>query len=81
MLKSRIIKPFPPEKDGIAIYSDNLLSGFGKNRKHIVTIGRKGSRANYIIDFKSFSLKKRVRKNNNKRKIKFSAYTVCSYIF
>ncbi len=58
MLKIGLLSPFLPEKDGIAIYSDNLLKGLGEDRKHIVAIGRRGSEADYIINFKSFSLKK-----------------------
>ncbi|MBU0628878.1 MAG: glycosyltransferase family 4 protein [Nanoarchaeota archaeon] len=57
-MKIGLLSPFLPEKDGIAIYSNNILIGLGGKRKDIVTIGRKGSKADYIIDFRSFSLKK-----------------------
>lgn len=57
MLKVGLLSPFLPERDGIAIYSDNILRGLGKDSKKIVKIGRKRSKADYIIDFKSFSLK------------------------
>jgi len=58
MLKVGLLSPFLPERDGIAIYSDNILRGLGKNKKNIIKIGRKGSNADYIVNFKSFSLKK-----------------------
>jgi len=62
-----LLSPFLPEKDGIAIYSDNLLRGLGKERKNIVTIGRRGSKADHIIDFRSFSLKKDMERIIKKR--------------
>jgi hypothetical protein len=69
MLKIGLVSPFLPEKDGIAIYSDNLLKGMEKNKKHIITIGRKGSKSDYITDFKSFSLKKDLKKIIKKEKL------------
>jgi glycosyltransferase involved in cell wall biosynthesis len=69
MLKIGLLSPFPPEKDGIAIYSDNILRGLNKNRKNIVTIGRKGSKSKHIINFKSFSLKKDLEKIIKKEKL------------
>ncbi len=68
-LKIGLLSPFLPEKDGIAIYSDNLLRGLSKNRKNIVAIGRKGSKADYTINFKSFSLKKELEKIIKKEKL------------
>lgn len=69
MLKIGLLSPFPPEKDGIAVYSDNLLIGLGKNRKHIITIGRKGSKADYIINFKALYLKKELEKIIKKERL------------
>ena len=57
-IKIGLLSPFLPEKDGIAIYSDNILRGLGKYREFIVTIGRQGSKADCIVDFKSISLRK-----------------------
>ncbi len=62
MLKIGLLSPFLPEKDGIAIYSNNILRGLGKGNKHIIKIGRKGSDADYIVNFCSFSLKKKLEK-------------------
>lgn len=62
MLKIGLVSPFLPEKDGIAIYSNNLINSLGKNRKEVITIGRKESKAEHIIDFKSFSFKKDLEK-------------------
>jgi len=61
-MKIGLLSPFLPEKDGIAIYSDNILMGLGKDKKHIITIGRKGSKADYIVNFRPFSLKKELKK-------------------
>jgi glycosyltransferase involved in cell wall biosynthesis len=69
MLKIGLVSPTLPERDGIAIYSDNLLRGLGKKRKDIITIGRKRSKADYIIDFKSFFLKKELEKIIKKEKL------------
>jgi len=69
MLKIGLVSPFLPENDGIAIYSDDLLKGLDKNKKHIVTIGRKNSKADYIIDFKSFSLKNNLERIIQKEKL------------
>ena len=60
-MKIGLLSPFLPEKDGIAIYSNNILKGLGKNKKYIITIGRKGSNADYIVNFKSFSLKNKLK--------------------
>jgi len=79
MLKIGLLSPFPPEKDGIAIYSDNIIRGL-KDKKQIIKIGRKGSKADYIVDFKSFSLKKKFRRNHQKRKTKHNPYTICCNI-
>ncbi len=69
MLKIGILSPFPPEKDGIAIYSDNILRGLKENKKHIVTIGRKASNSDYRINFKSFRLKRDLKKIIKKEKL------------
>lgn len=68
-LKIGLVSPFLPEKDGIAIYSNNLLKELDKDRKCVITIGRKGSNADYIIDFKSFSLKKELEKIAKREKL------------
>ncbi len=67
--KIGLISPFLPEKDGIAIYSDNILAELGKNKKEIITIGRKGSEANYLLDFKSFQLKNNLKKIIKKERL------------
>jgi len=69
MLKIGLVSPFLPEKDGIAIYSDNILNGLNSKKKNIVTIGRKGSQADYLINFKSFSLKKNLEKIIKREKL------------
>lgn len=69
MLKIGLLSPFLPENDGIAIYSNNILKGLEKNRESIVTIGRKGSKADYTVNFKSFSLKKRLKEIIKKEKL------------
>ncbi len=67
--KIGLLSPFLPEKDGIAIYSDNLLNGLGKNKNEVVTIGRRGSKADYSLDFKSFQLKNSLKKIIKKEKL------------
>jgi len=64
-----LVSRFLPEKDGIAIYSDNLLRGLDKNKRYVVTIGRKGSKADYTVNFKSSSLKKELEKIIKKEKL------------
>ncbi len=53
-----VLSAFPPLKCGIALYSDNLVKNMNKIKA--VTIGSKGSGADYVVDFKSFSLKGRL---------------------
>lgn len=69
MLKIGMVSPFLPENDGIAIYSNNILVGLGKNRKNIITIGRQGSKADYIVDFKSFYLKNKLERIIQKERL------------
>lgn len=69
MLKIGLVSPFPQEKDGIAIYSDNLLKGLNEKRSHIITIGMKGNKADYTIEFKSFFLKKKLEKIIKKERL------------
>jgi glycosyltransferase involved in cell wall biosynthesis len=69
MLKIGLISPYIPEKDGIAIYSDNLLNGLSKKRRQLITIGMKGNKTDYTVDFKSFSLKKELEKIIKKEKL------------
>jgi glycosyltransferase involved in cell wall biosynthesis len=64
-----LLSPFPPEKDGIAIYSDNLIRGFGKKSRQIVKIGRSKSKAPYHMDFASLSLKAKLKKIIRKEKL------------
>ena len=64
MLKIGLVSPFLPEKDGIAIYSDNLIKG----TKNIVKIGRTVG-ADYLIDFKSSKLKEQLEKIIMKEKL------------
>ncbi len=69
MLKVGLLSPFPPEKDGIAIYSDNIMRGLGKKSKYILKIGRKGSNADFTLSFKSFSLKNALKRIIKKEKL------------
>ncbi len=55
-MKIAMLSPFLPDKCGIAIYSDNLLSEL-KKQAEIVKIGNYESSADYKLDFKSFWLK------------------------
>ncbi|MEA2036094.1 MAG: glycosyltransferase [Nanoarchaeota archaeon] len=64
-----LVSPFPPEKDGIAIYSDNILRGLGKGKREIVCIGRKGSKVDYIVNFRSLFLKEELEKIIIKEKL------------
>ena len=64
-----LLSPFLPEKDGIAIYSDNILAGLDKNKRFIVTIGRKGDKTNHIVKFRSFFLKEELEKIIKKEKL------------
>ncbi|MBD3164438.1 glycosyltransferase [Candidatus Woesearchaeota archaeon] len=69
MKKIGLVSPFPPKKDGIAIYSDNLYQSLKKNEYEIVTIGNRGSNADYNVDFKSFNLQKDIYNIIKKEKI------------
>ncbi len=53
---------FLPEKDGIAIYSNNLLDALNKNKANIETIGTMEAKADFNLDFSSSSLKKKLAK-------------------
>ena len=60
-----VISTFPPEKCGIAIYTDNLLSEMNKSGDKsikIIRIGTEESDADYKLDLKSFDLKKNLKK-------------------
>jgi glycosyltransferase involved in cell wall biosynthesis len=69
MLKIGLLSPFLPEKDGLAIYADNLLRNLGKRKKQVTTIGRKGSKADYIVNFRSLTLKKDLERIIKKEKL------------
>ncbi len=45
------------EKDGIAIYSDNLVEALRKEGCEIITIGGKNSKSDYKVDLQSIRLK------------------------
>jgi len=57
------------EKDGIAIYSDSLVSALRKKGTEVVTIGSKSSEADYMTDLKSFSLRRNLEKIIRKEKL------------
>lgn len=59
-LKIGLVSPFPPKRDGIAIYSNNLFQNF-KRRIEVVRIGDSGSNAEYKVDFTSFLLRKQLK--------------------
>jgi glycosyltransferase involved in cell wall biosynthesis len=56
-MKIGFMSKFLPEKDGIAIYSENLLKELRKLGLDIVKIGTKGSKADYKLDFSSLNLR------------------------
>lgn len=56
-MKIGMLSTFIPEKDGIAVYIEGLV----KRIPGIIRIGRKGASADYIIDFQSFELKKKLK--------------------
>lgn len=66
-MKIAFVSPLPPDKCGIAVYSNNLLKEL-KGNADIVTIGNKISDADYRIDFGSLSLKKEIEKIVEKEK-------------
>ncbi len=67
-MKVALVSPLPPDKCGIAIYSNNLLKEL-KNSIEIVTVGNKESDAEYKIDFASLSLGKEIGRIVDKHKI------------
>jgi glycosyltransferase involved in cell wall biosynthesis len=68
-MKVLMLSPFPPDKCGIAIYSNNLLKELNKKIR-IIKIGNYDSEAKYRINFKSFSLKRKISEIINKEKAK-----------
>ena len=66
MVNVGLVSPFLPEKDGIALYSADLLKGMGEK---VVTIGRAGGKADYTVDFGSFSLKKQLARIVSREKL------------
>lgn len=57
------------EKDGIAIYSDSLVSALRKKGMEVITIGAKSSEADYRTDLKSFSLRRSLERIIRKEKL------------
>lgn len=57
------------EKDGIAIYSDSLVSALRKKGAKVITIGAKSSEADYRTDLKSFSLRRNLERIIRKEKL------------
>jgi len=56
-----LLSPFPPEKDGIALYSQGLLSALQEHGVRVTSIGRKQSEADYHLDFRSLLLAKSIK--------------------
>ncbi|MBI2143980.1 glycosyltransferase [Candidatus Woesearchaeota archaeon] len=66
-MKIGMVSKYPPEEDGIAIYAENLCRELENAGVEVIRIGDKESAtANYKADFKSFSLKSRLRQITEK---------------
>jgi glycosyltransferase involved in cell wall biosynthesis len=70
IMKIGLLSTFPPEKCGVAIYTNNLYNGLKNKGIEIIRIGNKESEAEYKVDFKSFNLKKELKEIIEKEKIK-----------
>lgn len=55
-MKIGMLSIYPPEKDGIAIYTDNLVKELRNQGVEVVTIGTKNSDCDYRLDLKSIFL-------------------------
>lgn len=60
-MKIGFVSRFPPEKCGIAIYSDNLARQLEKSGIDIIRIGTESSDADYNLDFCSLNLDKKLK--------------------
>lgn len=61
-MKIGMVSKYPPEEDGIGIYTANLCAELENAGIGVVKIGDKESRtADYTVDFKSFSLKSKLK--------------------
>lgn len=66
-MKIGLLSPYPPLNDSVGkVYSYNLIKNCPVE---YVKIGCKGSKADYVLDFKSFGLKKELKKIIKKEKI------------
>ncbi len=69
-MKIGMVSKYPPAEDGIGIYTANLCEELTNAGVEVIKIGDKESTsANYIIDFKSFSLKSQLRQIVEKEKL------------
>ncbi len=68
-MKIGLVSRFPPEKCGIAIYSQNLASKLNNLKCKVIRIGTKNSDADYKIDLKSFTLKEKLKEIAEKEKL------------
>ena len=69
-MKIGMVSKYPPEEDGIGIYTANLCEELSNAGIEVIKIGDKESiTANYTIDFKSFSLKSRLQQITEKENL------------
>ena len=68
-MKIGLLSRFPPERCGIAIYSNNLLKALKKKKVDVVTIGSLGSDADYCLDLGSISLESKLGQIIKKEKL------------
>jgi len=61
VIKVGLLSPFLPKKDGIAIYTNNLITHMDLEGIELVKIGDKDSDSKYKIDFTSFKLKQEIK--------------------
>lgn len=69
-MKIGMVSKYPPEEDGIGIYTASLCEWLENAGIEVVKIGDKGSTtASYTVDFKSFSLKPQLKRIIEKEKL------------
>ncbi len=62
-MKIGLVSKFLPQQDGIAIYAESLCEEYKKSKEvRIIKVGSQGSKADYLIDFSSFSLYSAIKK-------------------
>ena len=61
-IKVGLVSPFLPRKDGIAIYSNNLITHMNLDGVKLIKIGDEDSDAEYKVDLKSMGLKNELKR-------------------